>query len=78
MHFADRLQLPFDKCLQDRQNIAPRDKRTTRGDVAQLGEHHVRNVGVVRSNPAISTAETRSAWKLAFGRISVNELVFHT
>lgn len=57
MHFADRLQLPFDKCLQDRQNIAPRDKRTTRGDVAQLGEHHVRNVGVVGSNPIISTTE---------------------
>lgn len=60
MHFADRLQLPFDKCLQDRQNIAPRNKRTTRGDVAQLGEHHVRNVGVVGSNPIISTTETRS------------------
>lgn len=25
------------------------------GDVAQLGEHHVRNVGVVGSNPIIST-----------------------
>ena len=24
-------------------------------DVAQLGEHHVRNVGVVGSNPIIST-----------------------
>ena len=61
MHFADRLQLPFDKCLQDRQNIAPRDKRTTRGDVAQLGEHHVRNVGVVGSNPIISTTEMTRA-----------------
>ena len=25
------------------------------GDVAQLGEHYVRNVGVVGSNPIIST-----------------------
>ena len=32
-----------------------RAKRNTHGDVAQLGEHHVRNVGVVGSNPIIST-----------------------
>ncbi len=31
--------------------------RKTHGDVAQLGEHHVRNVGVVGSNPIISTME---------------------
>ena len=34
-----------------------RAKRNTHGDVAQLGEHHVRNVGVVGSNPIISTME---------------------
>ena len=38
--------------------ISPRAKaHITRGDVAQLGEHHVRNVGVVGSNPIISTTE---------------------
>ena len=31
------------------------------GDVAQLGEHHVRNVGVVGSNPIISTTEMTRA-----------------
>ena len=31
--------------------------RKTHGDVAQLGEHYVRNVGVVGSNPIISTME---------------------
>ena len=41
--------------------ISPRARaHITRGDVAQLGEHHVRNVGVVGSNPIISTTETRS------------------
>ncbi len=38
--------------------ISPRARaHITRGDVAQLGEHHVRNVGVVGSNPIISTTE---------------------
>ena len=60
MHFAVRLQLLFDKGLQDEKNIDTGDKRTTRGDVALLGEHHVRNVGVVGSIPIISTKETRS------------------
>ena len=57
-HFAaSRLNcsLIFDKHLQEVQNTALRFKRRTRGDVAQLGEHHVRNVGVVGSNPIIST-----------------------
>ena len=45
----------FDKHLQEVQNTALRFGATTRGDVAQLGEHHVRNVGVVGSNPIIST-----------------------
>lgn len=40
--------------------ILSRAKRNTHGDVAQLGEHHVRNVGVVGSNPIISTMETSS------------------
>ena len=41
-----------------RYNSKPRVKRAhIRGDVAQLGEHHVRNVGVVGSNPIISTTE---------------------
>ena len=34
-------------------------KRKTHGDVAQLGEHHVRNVGAEGSNPFISTMETK-------------------
>ena len=43
--------------------ISPRAKaHITRGDVAQLGEHHVRNVGVVGSNPIISTTETKAGW----------------
>ena len=46
--------------------ISPRAKaHITRGDVAQLGEHHVRNVGVVGSNPIISTTETKSDRKLS-------------
>ena len=40
--------------------ISPRARaHITRGDVAQLGEHHVRNVGVVGSNPIISTTESQ-------------------
>ena len=35
-----------------------RKERKTRGDVAQLGEHHVRNVGAEGSNPFISTMGT--------------------
>ncbi len=35
--------------------IGCRVRYSQRGDVAQLGEHHVRNVGVVGSNPIIST-----------------------
>ena len=31
------------------------DERMIYGDVAQLGEHHVRNVGVSGSSPLIST-----------------------
>ena len=50
--------MPFDKWARYGQNVASRDKRTCRGDVAQLGEHHVRNVGVVGSNPIISTTES--------------------
>ena len=45
-------------------------KRVSRGDVAQLGEHHVRNVGVVGSNPIISTIEIPTgqaiAWPVLF------------
>ena len=42
--------------------ISPRARaHITRGDVAQLGEHHVRNVGVVGSNPIISTTETNES-----------------
>ena len=44
-----------------------RAKCNTHGDVAQLGEHHVRNVGVVGSNPIISTMETSEPsvfWRL--------------
>lgn len=52
--------MPFDKWARYRQNVAPRDKRTYRGDVAQLGEHHVRNVGVVGSNPIISSTEIKA------------------
>ena len=41
--------------------ISPRARaHITRGDVAQLGEHHVRNVGVVGSNPIISTTEIKA------------------
>ena len=34
------------------------------GDVAQLGEHHVRNVGVGGSNPLISTKKDPTALKV--------------
>ena len=40
-----------------------RQERKTRGDVAQLGEHHVRNVGAEGSNPFISTMGTQAGWK---------------
>ena len=43
------------------QTIALRESAHLRGDVAQLGEHHVRNVGVVGSNPIISTTEMTRA-----------------
>ena len=39
------------------QNTCLRTSALNDGDVAQLGEHHVRNVGVVGSNPIISTIE---------------------
>ncbi len=39
------------------QNTCLRTSAPNDGDVAQLGEHHVRNVGVVGSNPIISTIE---------------------
>ena len=45
------LDKPGNRC----QNTVLRESAHTRGDVAQLGEHHVRNVGVVGSNPIIST-----------------------
>lgn len=60
VHFAECRKMPFDKWARYRQNVAPRDKRTYRGDVAQLGEHHVRNVGVEGSNPFISTTENQA------------------
>ena len=50
--------MPFDKSPQYLQTIASRESAISRGDVAQLGEHYVRNVGVVGSNPIISTTET--------------------
>lgn len=34
------------------------DKSTACGRLAQLGEHHVRNVGVVGSNPMPSTRKS--------------------
>ena len=40
-------------------------KRKTHGDVAQLGEHHVRNVGAEGSNPFISTMETERVRRCA-------------
>ena len=43
------------------QTTALRESAHLRGDVAQLGEHHVRNVGVVGSNPIISTTEMTRA-----------------
>ena len=47
------------------QNTALRFRAHNRGDVAQLGEHHVRNVGVVGSNPIISTMVVEQAWQRA-------------
>ena len=40
-----------------------RKERKTRGDVAQLGEHHVRNVGAEGSNPFISTMGAQAGRK---------------
>ena len=45
----------LDKRAAGWQYTVLRESAHTRGDVAQLGEHHVRNVGVVGSNPIIST-----------------------
>ena len=45
------LQLVVDKrILKEHNTVLP-----ISGDVAQLGEHHVRNVGAEGSNPFIST-----------------------
>ena len=54
----------LDKGLSNSQNTLLRARAYIRGDVAQLGEHHVRNVGVVGSNPIISTTST--TYELAF------------
>ena len=52
------------------QNTCLRTSAPNDGDVAQLGEHHVRNVGVVGSNPIISTIEIPTgqaiAWPVLF------------
>ena len=48
----------FDKRTGYGQNNILRLGAPIRGDVAQLGEHYVRNVGVEGSNPFISTTET--------------------
>lgn len=63
--------MPFDKWARYRQNVAPRDKRTYRGDVAQLGEHHVRNVGVEGSNPFISTTKPDRGEAIGYAPIFV-------
>ena len=55
----------FDKRREEVQNTALRFRAHNRGDVAQLGEHHVRNVGVVGSNPIISTMVVEQAWQRA-------------
>lgn len=45
-----------------RYNPYPRaNARRMYGDVAQLGEHHVRNVGAEGSNPFISTIDLKRA-----------------
>ena len=48
--------ISFDKQARCGENTFSRNAHL-RGDVAQLGEHHGRNVGVVGSNPIISTTE---------------------
>ena len=56
-----------------RQNTGYEDK----GDVAQLGERHVRNVDVVGSNPIISTRTYQRVTAQAvtlFSRIYLNPL----
>ena len=40
------------------------------GDVAQLGERHVRNVEVVGSNPIISTTKHKHLAKYPFGSMA--------
>ena len=47
----------IDKPGRFSENTFLRESAHIRGDVAQLGEHHVRNVGVVGSNPIISTTD---------------------
>ena len=53
----------IDKPGRFSQNTFLRESAHTRGDVAQLGEHHVRNVGAEGSNPFISTTEIVRAGK---------------
>ena len=53
----------IDKPSRFSENTFLRESAHIRGDVAQLGEHHVRNVGVVGSNPIISTTEIVRAGK---------------
>ena len=48
------------------QNTCLRTRAPNDGDVAQLGEHHVRNVGVVGSNPIISTIEIPTGQAIAW------------
>ena len=53
----------FDNLRNIRHYLSTRQERKTRGDVAQLGEHHVRNVGAEGSNPFISTMGTQAGRK---------------
>ena len=65
--FSEESVISFDKQARCGENTFSRNAHF-RGDVAQLGEHHVRNVGVVGSNPIISTTETSiGAGSIAFG-----------
>ena len=48
------------------QTTALRESAYLRGDVAQLGEHHVRNVGAEGSNPIISTRINKADLVSAF------------
>ena len=54
--FSEESVISFDKQARCGENTFSRNAHF-RGDVAQLGEHHVRNVGVVGSNPIISTTK---------------------